>query len=174
MHITPYLQGSGSWSHWQSVSPTIRASAFFWNLISGNWRPAELWWSHCSTKLFRWSSVPVCLRVLFVATYWYSKMHCLLFGSLTGPKCVVLFSAFIYILCATLRVNTAHLVNSELDVVWKKRGGAEKNQETLQPWYPIVKPEPLTKRQRLSFDHYTYVSAFRFRFSFSQRCCWRF
>jgi hypothetical protein len=124
LYITPDLQGSGSWSHWQGLSPTVRASAFFWNLISGNWRPAVLCWPHFSTKLFRWPSFPVCLRVLFVATYWYSKMQYLLFGNLTcwlkGPKCVVLCSAFIYILCATLRVNTARLVSSELDVVWKE------------------------------------------------------
>lgn len=37
-----------------------------------------------------------------------------------GPKRVVHCIVFVYILCAALPVNTALLVSSELDVVWKE------------------------------------------------------
>lgn len=45
------------------------------------------------------------------------KSYILIEEWLKGPKCVVLCIVFIYVLCAALRVNTARLVSSELDVV---------------------------------------------------------
>jgi hypothetical protein len=131
-------------------------------LLKFDFRELTSNWIVVAALQFRWPSVPVCLQVLFVATYWYCTIHCLLFGSLTywlkGPKCVVLCIAFIYIVC----VNTALLVSSELDGVWRDWGKSRIPSTMItgcQAW-------------RLFPDRYTYTCAFRFRFS--QRCNWGF
>jgi len=107
--------------------------------VQGTLRPSMSWCPVCGYTLVQQNALSSVRKSYILIEEW-----------LKGPKCVVLCIVFMYVLCAALRVNTARLVSSELDVVCVEGPRKIKKTFSQDSRLPTLNEG---EAQRISFDH---------------------